>query len=185
MWHHHEREDELFPVLQFEPATTLNTGNVVNERTIREPRRLWRRAAMKRAVVCLTLVLGIVAGYQARSDQAATRQAGRPEATVEKMDKVGQAFLFDYGELVIGVRYLSDRKLAWEQIKGPEAGLKAEEEYRFAVIRPAVYFIWWQEHDTSVVTQVVDFEKGRVHTTWISSDRKVASFNGKIIARAS
>jgi len=80
VWHHHEREDELFlvhrgsfrmefrdrtieltpgdivivprgvehrpvaeaevEVLLFEPATTLNTGNVVNERTIKEPKRL-------------------------------------------------------------------------------------------------------------------------------------------------
>jgi mannose-6-phosphate isomerase-like protein (cupin superfamily) len=80
VWHHHEREDELFWVLQgrlkmefrdrdvwlepgelivvprgvehrpvaeqevhvalFEPATTLNTGNVVNERTVPQPQRI-------------------------------------------------------------------------------------------------------------------------------------------------
>jgi hypothetical protein len=28
------------------------------------------------------------------------------------------------------------------------------------------------------VTQVVDFEMGRVFTTWISPDRQVASFQG-------
>jgi len=79
-WHHHEREDELFLVVQgrfrmefrdrvawleegellvvprgvehrpvaeteahvllFEPATTLNTGNAENSRTVREPERL-------------------------------------------------------------------------------------------------------------------------------------------------
>jgi len=83
VWHHHEREDELFLVLEgrlemqleghdsvyldpgelcivprglehrpvahgqvhvllFEPAGTLNTGNVDDERTVREPRRLDR-----------------------------------------------------------------------------------------------------------------------------------------------
>ncbi len=80
VWHHHEREDELFlvvkgrlvmrfrdrevvlepgelvivphgmehqpfapeecHVLLFEPRTTLNTGNVVNERTVANPERL-------------------------------------------------------------------------------------------------------------------------------------------------
>jgi mannose-6-phosphate isomerase-like protein (cupin superfamily) len=80
VWHHHEREDELFLVVQgrfrmelrdrtvelgegeflivprgvehrpvadeeahvllFEPASTLNTGNLVNERTVARPERL-------------------------------------------------------------------------------------------------------------------------------------------------
>ena len=80
VWHHHEREDELFLVLKgrlrmelrdrtlvlgpgelvvvprgvehrpcadeevelllFEPADTLNTGNLVNERTVYQPARL-------------------------------------------------------------------------------------------------------------------------------------------------
>lgn len=99
------------------------------------------------------------------------------------MDKVGKAYLFDYGEMVVSVRYLSDRRLAWEQIKGPQAGLRGEERYRFAAIRGDLYFIWWQEKDMSVVTQVVDFERGRVHTTWISSEKDVASFQGTVTAR--
>jgi mannose-6-phosphate isomerase-like protein (cupin superfamily) len=80
VWHHHEREDELFlvhrgnfrmefrdrsvdlapgdmlivprgvehrpvadeeaEILMFEPVSTLNTGNVVSERTVRDPKRL-------------------------------------------------------------------------------------------------------------------------------------------------
>ncbi len=64
-WHHHEREDELFLVIKgrltiklrdrdvhkpvaeeeahlllFEPATTLNTGNVRSERTVEDPEHL-------------------------------------------------------------------------------------------------------------------------------------------------
>ena len=80
VWHHHEKEDELFLVLEgrlrmqfrgrevalgpgelivvprgvehrpcadgevhillFEPSSTLNTGDVVNERTVRDPERI-------------------------------------------------------------------------------------------------------------------------------------------------
>jgi hypothetical protein len=97
-----------------------------------------------------------------------------------KMPQVGKEFLFDYGDMVIGVRYLASNRLAWEQVKGPQAGLKGEEEYGFATIRPDVYFVWWQEKDTSIVTQVVDFEKGTVHTTWTSPDKKLAAFKGAV-----
>jgi mannose-6-phosphate isomerase-like protein (cupin superfamily) len=37
---HRPVADEETEILLFEPATTLNTGNVVNERTIRSPGRL-------------------------------------------------------------------------------------------------------------------------------------------------
>ena len=59
-------------------------------------------------------------------------------------------------------------------------GLKAREEYGCAPIRPRVYFVWWQGQDASVVTQVVDFEQGVVHTTWTSPEKKLAAFQGKV-----
>ena len=94
----------------------------------------------------------------------------------------GQAtsFHFDYGDMVIRVRYLSPSRLEWEQIKGPQAGLKAEEQYGHAPVREDVVFFWWQEKDTSVVTQVVDFGRATVYTTWTSSDKKLAGFQGKV-----
>jgi hypothetical protein len=95
-------------------------------------------------------------------------------------ERVGKSFLFDYGEMVIRVKYLSDSRLAWEQVKGPQAGLQAEEEYGFAAVRPGVGFFWWQEKDGSVVTQVVDFERGRVYTTWTAKEQKPASFQGSV-----
>ena len=99
------------------------------------------------------------------------------------MDKVGKEFLFDYGVMAIGVRYLSDHRLAWERVRGPDAGLKGEETYEFAVIRRGVYFIWWQEKDTSVVSQLVDFKKARVYTTWTSPEKQVESFQGAVTTR--
>jgi hypothetical protein len=40
VWHHHESADEEAPVLLFEPAGTLNAGNVRNERTVDRPAKL-------------------------------------------------------------------------------------------------------------------------------------------------
>jgi MoaF N-terminal domain len=96
------------------------------------------------------------------------------------MRHVGHSFLFDYGDLVIRVSYLSESRLKWEQTKGPQAGLKAEEQYDHAAVREDVIYFWWQEKDSSVVSQVVDFAKGAVFTTWTSPDRKLAGFQGKV-----
>ncbi len=96
------------------------------------------------------------------------------------MNHIGSTFLFDYGDMVIRVEYLSERKMAWEQVKGPEAGRKGEEEYGATVIRPDILFLWWREEDSSIVTQVADFGKGHVFTTWISPDRTFSSFQGTI-----
>jgi hypothetical protein len=96
------------------------------------------------------------------------------------MEHVGKTFLLDYGALTIRVRYLSESRLRWEQINGPDAGLSGEEEYAFAAVRPGVCFLWWQEKDTSVVTQVLDLEGQVVHTTWTSPDKKLAAFQGTL-----
>jgi hypothetical protein len=75
-----------------------------------------------------------------------------------KMESVGRSFLFDYGDTVIHVRSVSETTLQWEQVEGPEAGLKGDETYGFSAVPPNVYFIWWQEKDKSVATQVVDLD---------------------------
>jgi molybdenum cofactor biosynthesis MoaF-like protein len=107
---------------------------------------------------------------------AAISATGSPDALVH----LGKSYLFDYGDVVIRVRYLTASRLEWEQVKGPQTGLKAQEEYGHSAIRADVVFFWWQEKDQGVVTQVVDFGKGIVHTTWTSSERKLTSFQGKV-----
>src|SRR5262245_28592618 len=84
---------------------------------------------------------------------------GSPDALVH----LGKSYLFDYGDIVIRVHYLTAGRLEWEQVKGPQAGLKAQEDYGHSAIRADVAFFWWQEKDQGVVTQVVDFGKGLVH----------------------
>ena len=100
------------------------------------------------------------------------------------MEHVGRQFMFDYGDMVIRVNYLSDSRLQWEQTRGPEAGMKAEEEYGYAAVREDVIFLWWQEKDSAVVTQVVDFTKEAVYTTWTAPGQPPAAFRGKVIAIA-
>jgi MoaF-like len=58
------------------------------------------------------------------------------------MRYIGQSFLFDYGDFVVRVSYRSDSQLEWEQTKGPQAGLKGEEQYDHAAIRDEVVFFW-------------------------------------------
>lgn len=96
------------------------------------------------------------------------------------MAHIGKSFLFDYGDLVVRMRYLSDTRLEWEQVKGPQVGLNAQREYGHSVVRSDIVFFWWEEKDLAIVAQVVDFDKGSVHTTWISADRKLAGFQGKV-----
>jgi molybdenum cofactor biosynthesis MoaF-like protein len=122
------------------------------------------------AVLCLTL-LGAVRPASSQS----------PDPGPGKMQHVGKSFVFDYGDLVIRVRHLSESRLEWEQVQGPQPGSKAEEQYGSSRVREDLVFFWWQEKDTSVVTQVVDFGGGVVHTTWTSPDKKLAGFQGKVI----
>jgi hypothetical protein len=96
------------------------------------------------------------------------------------MEQVGNTFLFNYGEVTIRAHYVSDTRLRWEQTEGPAPGLAAEETYHSFEVRPNVYFISWQEQGTLVVTQVVDFERRKVFTAWISPEKQVSNFEGTI-----
>jgi hypothetical protein len=103
----------------------------------------------------------------------------RADAADSALAHVGKSFLFDYGDFVVRVRYLSGTRLEWERVKGPQVGLKGEEEYGHSVVRDDVVFIWWQEKDLGIVTQVVDFGKGSVHTTWTSPREKTDGLSGE------
>ena len=96
------------------------------------------------------------------------------------MESIGKTLLFDYGEFAVRVHYISSSLLEWEQTKGDAPGSKGEESYQAVELAPRMYLVWWQEKDASVISQVVDLEKRRVHTNWISPDTKVQYFEGKI-----
>jgi hypothetical protein len=81
---------------------------------------------------------------------------GAPDVLIH----LGKSYLFDYGEVVIRVRYLSADRLEWEQVKGPQAGLKAQEEYGHSAIRSDVVFFWWQEKDWASSRRLSTSAKG-------------------------
>ena len=54
------------------------------------------------------------------------------------MELSGREYTFDYGDMVLLVRYLSDSRLAWTQVKGPEAGSQGEQDFLFARVRPGI-----------------------------------------------
>ena len=95
------------------------------------------------------------------------------------MQLAGRSYFFDYGNLLVRVHYRSDTVLAWEQVEGPEPGKKGEEQYSHAEIRDDIVFFWWKEPH-GILTQVVDFKAGTVHTTWTSPDGTLAGFHGKV-----
>lgn len=99
---------------------------------------------------------------------------------LQQTERIGRTFVFNYGLVTVKFRYLSETLLEWEQLKGPASGTRGTEPYQATEVRPDVYFLWWQERDTSVVTQVLDFEKERVYTTYIAPDKKVFHFEGTI-----
>ena len=99
-----------------------------------------------------------------------------------EMDYVGRSFLFDYGDMVIRMRYVSETTLRWEQVEGPEAGVERDESYTLSAVSTNVNFIWCKVRDNSLITQVVDFDEGRVHTTWTSPDKTLMAFQGTIRA---
>ena len=130
----------------------------------------------------LAMAISLLAGMLevAGSDTRAQGTASDPRAKEARMEQVGKTFVLDYGQFAVRVRYLSDSELDWEQLKGPAPGLKGKETYRLDEIRPNVYFLSWQEKDTSIVTQVLDFAGERAFTAWISPEKKVERFVGTI-----
>ncbi|MGH9815765.1 MAG: MoaF-related domain-containing protein [Candidatus Acidiferrales bacterium] len=96
------------------------------------------------------------------------------------MKHVGKTFLFEFEPFAVKAHYVSETKMRWEQTRGPAAGSHDEEEYHCVEVRPDVLFLSWQEKNTSVVAQVVDFAKGVVHTTYVSPEKQVYRLQGTV-----
>lgn len=133
---------------------------------------------MVRIVWALLWICMFAAAWSEDSTGAANNE--KPGKSENKMAQIGKTYLFNYGDFQVKVKYLSADTLRWEQIKGPVAGAIAEEKFHSVEIRPNVYFISWQEKDSSIVSQVADFEKLKVYTAWISPEKQLVHLEGSI-----
>lgn len=83
--------------------------------------------------------------------------------TDQPMSLVGKTIEYRYGESVYHVTIDSDSTLYWEAVAGDEKGVKANETYVAEFVAPQQYFITWGEENGIGVSQILDFENGKVY----------------------
>jgi phenolic acid decarboxylase len=76
---------------------------------------------------------------------------------------VGKTIEYRYDESVYHVTIDTDSTLHWEAVAGDEKGVKANETYVAEFVAPQKYFITWGEENGIGVSQILDFEKGKVY----------------------
>jgi ankyrin repeat protein len=79
------------------------------------------------------------------------------------LNLVGKTIEYRYGESVYHVTIDSDTALHWEAMAGDETGVKENESYVAEWIDSEKLFISWGEANGIVVSQILDFEKGKVY----------------------
>lgn len=92
---------------------------------------------------------------------------------------VGKTIEYRYGESVYHVTIDSDSTLHWEAVAGDETGVKANETYVAEWIEPQKLFISWGEENGIGVSQLLNFEKGKVHNHLLR-DRIVDKGDGEV-----
>lgn len=86
-----------------------------------------------------------------------------PSANPPVNSLVGKTIEYRYGESVYHVTFETDSTMHWEAIAGEESGVKENETYVAEWIDSQRLFITWGEANGIGVSQILDFEKGKVH----------------------
>ena len=76
---------------------------------------------------------------------------------------VGKTLEYRYGESVYHVTFDSENNLHWEAMTGEETGTKEDEIYVAEWIDSDRLFISWGEANGTAVSQVLDFDNGKVY----------------------
>lgn len=84
-------------------------------------------------------------------------------AAFRQSDLIGKTIEYRYGESVYHVTFTSDSTLSWEAVTGDEQGVQARETYVAEQVAPHMLFITWGEENGVGVSQLLDFERGKVH----------------------
>jgi len=86
-----------------------------------------------------------------------------PSANAPINSLVGKTVEYRYGESVYHVTFDSDSTMHWEAMAGDETGTKENETYVAEWIDSQTLFITWGEANGIGVSQLLDFEKGKVY----------------------
>jgi len=105
--------------------------------------------------------------------------ACQKSTTKDPINLVGKTIEYRYGESVYHVTFDSDSTLHWEAIAGDETGTKEDETYVSEWIEADKLFITWGETNGIGVSQILDFEKGKVHNHLLRG-RNASAFMGDI-----
>ena len=86
-----------------------------------------------------------------------------PSANSPMGSLIGKTIEYSYGESVYHVTFETDSTMHWEAMEGEESGAKENETYVAEWIDSQRLFITWGEANGIGVSQILDFEKGKVH----------------------
>lgn len=97
----------------------------------------------------------------------------------DKITLVGKTIEYHYGESKYHVRFDSDSTLNWMAVAGDEIGAHEDEIYFSEWVGDHLLFITWGEANGIGVSQILDFEKGKVYNHLLQG-RKVSAGQGEI-----
>lgn len=102
-----------------------------------------------------------------------------PPVSIQPKSLIGKTIEYKYGEDIFHVTLDSDSTLHWEGMAGHEKGVKANETYFMESLDSARIFIMWDEASGIAVSQVLDFEQGKVYNH-LMQNRELRHGHGEI-----
>lgn len=97
----------------------------------------------------------------------------------EKMTLVGKTIEYHYGQSKYHVAFDSDSTLRWMAMAGGEIGAYEDEIYFSEWVGDHLLFITWGEANGTGVSQILDFEKGKVYNHLLRG-REISAGQGEI-----
>jgi len=94
-------------------------------------------------------------------------------------DLVGKTIEYTYGESIYKVTIDTDSTMHWEAMTGDEKGTQEKETYFMESVGNNKIFISWGEANGIGVSQILDFNGGKVYNHLLQ-DRKLENGHGTI-----
>ena len=86
------------------------------------------------------------------------------EKISQPIQVIGKTIEYRYGESIYHLTVDNDTQLHWECVQGEEKGVTGDEVYKLHRINDQTLFLFWIEENDLGVSQVLDFENGKVFT---------------------